>query len=256
MKVGILGSGKVAKALLALLQSKGVSVAYLWARNQSQSKNLAKSYGIEATQPCDADFHFFAVSDDAIAKVAEKFPELDNKVHLSGSLDSEVLAGLNSNQNTGVFWPLRSFASNQDGDWGDSWVFISSQSEQFKAQLAELARSLEVNFQLIDSEQKAELHMQAVVMNNLVNHLYSLCEERLREKHLSLEAFYPIIRQTFEGIVGEGPSRSQSGPALRGDLKTLRKQLKQLSDDPVLYSIYKLISESIIAHQADADSAD
>jgi predicted short-subunit dehydrogenase-like oxidoreductase (DUF2520 family) len=55
-----------------------------------------------------------------------------------------------------------------------------------------------------------------------------------------------LIRETVEKALDIGPSNSQTGPAVRGDQKTMEKHLDMIRNDENLHSIYELMTRSIV----------
>ena len=63
----------------------------------------------------------------------------------------------------------------------------------------------------------------------------------------SFEVFEPLIMETINKAVKNGPENSQTGPALRNDLNTIKKHLELLSFSPGLQNIYHEVSKSIMS---------
>jgi hypothetical protein len=60
------------------------------------------------------------------------------------------------------------------------------------------------------------------------------------------EVLKPLILETVDKAIELGPENSQTGPAKRHDLNTIKKHLDLLSFSPDLKNIYDLISKSIM----------
>lgn len=63
---------------------------------------------------------------------------------------------------------------------------------------------------------------------------------------IPFEIFYPLLQETISKAIELGPSKSQTGPAIRNDQNTIEKHLELLSFSPELRKIYKEITMSII----------
>ena len=80
---------------------------------------------------------------------------------------------------------------------------------------------------------------------NFTNHLFSIVFKWCEDHNLNFALLYPIIEQTIEKIDQGNPNQFQTGPAIRGDQKTLKKHQNLLKDEPALKKIYMLLSKSI-----------
>jgi hypothetical protein len=56
----------------------------------------------------------------------------------------------------------------------------------------------------------------------------------------------PLIKETISKALEQGPSLSQTGPAIRFDYTTIEKHLELLSFSPELQTVYEEISRSIM----------
>jgi predicted short-subunit dehydrogenase-like oxidoreductase (DUF2520 family) len=74
-----------------------------------------------------------------------------------------------------------------------------------------------------------------------------LCEEN----NLDFTFLHPLIKETFDKAMRNGPKHSQTGPAKRADVSVMNKHLEFLRDKPMKQQIYKLISEFITARYAN-----
>jgi predicted short-subunit dehydrogenase-like oxidoreductase (DUF2520 family) len=124
-------------------------------------------------------------------------------------------------------------------------VCIESKEEKNLKLLLQLANSITSSVYVINSEQRMQIHLAAVIANNFTNHLYSIAEKILNEHDLSFDLLRPIIQTAAKNIGHYSPAILQTGPAVRGDKKILKKHLELLKDHPEWKKIYKLITESI-----------
>jgi hypothetical protein len=63
---------------------------------------------------------------------------------------------------------------------------------------------------------------------------------------IPFEVLEPLINETVRKALLNGPENSQTGPAYRSDMKTLKKHIDLLSFSPELQGIYKDVTESIM----------
>jgi predicted short-subunit dehydrogenase-like oxidoreductase (DUF2520 family) len=99
--------------------------------------------------------------------------------------------------------------------------------------------------QQIDSQQRRAIHLAAVFACNFSNHMMANAQELLRESELDFSILKPLIEETVEKALEVGPDNAQTGPAVRGDEKTLEKHRNLLENHARLLEIYNLVSQSI-----------
>jgi predicted short-subunit dehydrogenase-like oxidoreductase (DUF2520 family) len=86
----------------------------------------------------------------------------------------------------------------------------------------------------------------AVFASNFTNHMLTIARQVMKENRLDYEWLKPLIAETITKSLDLGPELAQTGPARRGDLEILDKQLDFLKDDEQITEIYKLISQHIL----------
>ncbi|MBA3704774.1 MAG: DUF2520 domain-containing protein [Bacteroidetes bacterium] len=121
----------------------------------------------------------------------------------------------------------------------------ANNSDTFKV-LQSLANSISSNVQKVNSEQRKSLHVAAVFACNFSNHLYAIAAEILLENKLPFDLLKPLIEETAEKIKNNSPSKTQTGPAIRGDKKIMDSHLKLLAGKKEYQQLYKALSQSIM----------
>ena len=111
--------------------------------------------------------------------------------------------------------------------------------------LSSLASKLSNKVCLINSEQRKHLHLAAVFAGNFSNHLYAIAADILAEHKLDFDLMRPLILETAEKVMGNLPSKVQTGPAVRRDEKTIENHLGLLKNSPEFLEVYEFMSESI-----------
>ena len=102
-----------------------------------------------------------------------------------------------------------------------------------------------------DDEQRAQLHLAAVFVNNFTNFCYQIGNEIVRAKGLPFEILLPLVQQTVDKIKAQpegqkDPSLLQTGPAIRGDKATINQHLEFLSKQFARYQeIYVEMTKGI-----------
>ena len=112
--------------------------------------------------------------------------------------------------------------------------------------LLDLAQSLSSHVQLINSEERKQLHLAAVFACNFSNYMYTIADELLAKNNLDLNLLKPLIIETANKIKENKPALMQTGPAKREDKAVIENHLQLLAKSKDYQDIYKLITENII----------
>ena len=112
--------------------------------------------------------------------------------------------------------------------------------------LEKLNISLNINVKLLSSNERSQLHLAAVFANNFVNACLVGSHEVLSgNEQLNFSYLLPIIQQTIDKVKHSNPMLVQTGPALRGDEKTMSNHLMQLENHREESEIYIALSKYI-----------
>lgn len=195
----------------------------------------------------DADLYIIAVSDNAIANVAERIAGTVRNgslvAHTSGTMTIDILDG--HDFRIGVFYPLQTFSKNVNLDYQKIPIFIEAQNESDLKELSSIAALISRNVVRMDSERRKDLHIASVLSCNFVNHLWTLADKYLEEKGIDFTLLRPLIEETVRKLEHCSPFESQTGPAVRHDSKTIRSHTDRLSDHPEILKLYKDLTDSI-----------
>jgi|SRR5687768_9250828 len=251
MNVVCIGSGQLANQLMPALESSGCKIVQIYNRSEETARVLGSKLNstpfttLISEVRSDADIYFFTLSDDAIPLVADQlYPIIHKKaigVHCSGGL---TLDALPFSKRAG-FYPLQSFSDNHEVSWKYIPIIITTEDENIWDTLDNIASKISTVVYRMTDSQKAILHVAAVFANNFSNHMLVLAERICKENNLPYEILKPLVMETFSKAIISGPSESQTGPAVRGDVQTIEKHLQTLKEYPELLKIYRLITESI-----------
>jgi predicted short-subunit dehydrogenase-like oxidoreductase (DUF2520 family) len=245
IKVVLIGSGNVASHLLQVMQkSADIELVQVFARDKkSLSSYIEKSKITSNYEDIQlADVYIIAVSDNAIAEVAEKLPFTNRLVvHTSGSSEMEVLGAKNRN---GVFYPLQTFSKNKPVDFSSIPFCLETEKKEDYIILEKLAISISNKVFSISSQQRKSLHVAAVFVCNFVNQMYQIGNEICQENEVPFEILHPLIQETAQKVLNLSPQEAQTGPALRNDTKTIQKHIDFL-ENPEYKALYTSLTESI-----------
>ncbi|WP_316936940.1 Rossmann-like and DUF2520 domain-containing protein [Kordia jejudonensis] len=244
IKMVILGAGNIAQHLYTVFQSaEKLDVIQVYNRSKSALSYFKDVATITSLKHlAEADIYIIAVTDDAIPSIANKLPFTDRLVvHTSGSVSMHELHKKNRR---GVFYPLQTFTKGIQIDFSTIPICLESgEKADFKI-LQKVADAIGTTSYKISSEQRRALHVSAVFVNNFSNHLYRIAHEICESNNVPFEILSPLIQETAAKINTLTPYMAQTGPAKRGDQKTIDSHLEKLDKD-IHKEIYTLLTQSI-----------
>jgi len=246
IELAIIGTGKVARALLHGLRHSGqVRVVQVVGRDPVALSTVKEEVPVALPEAitASADMYLIAVSDDVIPSVSEWVKSPDKLVvHTSGAVPIDALA---ARHRKGVCYPLQSFSEGRNPDLREVPFFLEAEHKRDLPLLHALANSLSDTVQELDSATRQHLHLAAVFANNFTNHLYTLSYELMRKSGLSPGLLRPLIHETAQKIGEMDPFDAQTGPARRGDKGSMEQHLRLLEKES-FKTIYSLLSNSIL----------
>lgn len=245
LTVVLIGTGNVAGHLYhKLVQSKTVQLVQVFGR--SSEALLPFSKVATTTKYKDlyaADVYIIAVKDSAIAAVSLQLKSVKGiVVHTSGTQPMHLL----TNTKIGVWYPLQTFTKDKEVDFKSIPFLLEANDQVSLETLKTLAKVFTENIHLVNSEQRKQLHVAAVLVNNFSNHLFYWAEELCKEQNLPFEILLPLVKETVAKLDMISAKEAQTGPAKRNDTETIQKHIELLKQ-PLQKKIYQLMSESIIA---------
>lgn len=239
----ILGDGNVATQLAkAFLKSEICNLKQVYSR---ASNTYFIKNKIDSTQDIkkikDADIYIIAISDDAIKKFSKQLNFKNNLVvHTSGSVS---INDLECNANKGVFYPLQTISKNKKISFKKIPICLEAENKKDLKLLTIVANSISKKVYYINSEQRKSLHVSAVFVNNFTNHLYKIANDICDKFNVDFDILKPLINETAKKIDSLSPKEAQTGPAIRNDVKTIKKHKALLNENQK--NIYELLTESI-----------
>jgi predicted short-subunit dehydrogenase-like oxidoreductase (DUF2520 family) len=230
--IAIAGTGRIAKAIGALLSRSGVRIAAVAGRS-------ADGATVSISQlPRHANHILIAVSDDSIPQVAAELAAAglrdSTAVHTSAAAGPEALALLRSTGNSiGVLHPLQTVPSVERGiETLPGATYALAGDERATAWARELVRLLGGNTLAVDPQRWGLYHAAAVMACNyqvtLVDAALELMEIAGINRIEAQGALAPILRTTMENILLQGPEAALTGPIRRGDIGTIATHLEAL----------------------------
>ncbi|HIF14412.1 MAG TPA: DUF2520 domain-containing protein [Bacteroidetes bacterium] len=243
----IIGAGNVAHYFGSMLFRSGAKCKSICARNIDKAKELASIIKADNVSDIssvsdDVDLIILAVSDDAIIEVTQNISLIKSiLVHTSGNMPLSVLES--SAVSCGVLYPLQTLTSSNFDKDKDVPLLLEANSEKGLNKIIGFVNQISDQYHIISSEQRKKIHLVAVLLNNFVNHLGVLSEDILNKHDLKLDILLPLLDKTIEQVKTGQAFKSQTGPAIRGDKRTMDDHIGQLNIHD--RAMYKALSESI-----------
>ncbi len=249
MKVAIIGAGNVATHLVAAFKETNLVVAQIWSQHYENALLLARNNDSVAIHDLSEinqslDICLISVKDDAIEDVLLKLKGFRGIIaHTSGAIPLDVFEGKFGRY--GIFYPLQTFSKSKPVEFNNIPLCLEASDENTFQSLKQLADQISVRVTAVNSDKRKILHLAAVFACNFTNHLYALAEEILAANELPFDIIKPLIIETADKIQYASPIKVQTGPAIRGDEKTIKKHEELLLAHPLWLNIYQTLSESI-----------
>lgn len=247
--ITLIGAGNVATHLGKALFEKGFSVNQVYSKSIDNAFLLANQLN---AMPCDdikfltdeSDVYLICIKDDFIAEISQQLL-FKNKliVHTSGSVSIDVLNRFNR---YGIFYPLQTFSKEKEVNISDVPFCIEANNSDTEKALLLLGKSLSKNVQLINSQQREQIHLAAVFACNFSNYMYTVAETILSKNDINFDILKPLIIETAQKIADKSPKQMQTGPAIRNDEAIINKHIKMLESSEDYQELYRIITQNII----------
>ncbi len=242
MKITLIGGGKLGKHLYKVLISVGQVQLLKWVL-RSREKGLTPE-GVNIVNKIDqdekCDIYLIAVSDNSIKEVVQLLPKDSFVVHTSGSISLKEI----KRERVGVFYPIQTFSKGSDINFSKIFVGLESKNSKDLIILKKLAKLVGSKSFDLNSSQREQLHLAAVLVNNFTNHLFAEANLICKKNNLPFYLLLPLIKETVEKVDKLSPKDSQTGPASRNDSETISKQIKLITNNR-LKKIYKVLTSAI-----------
>ena len=237
--IGFVGAGRLGTSLAAALHAGGFRVVAVTSRSMSSSEAFAERVPgcAPVAKPQDvADIAgaVFITTPDADIEVTCDGISWRNEqaaIHCSGVLPLSKLASAHeSGARTGGLHLLQTFPNRDSADLitGAS-AAVGSDDPALLDWLQKTAYAIGAKPFTIRDENRAAYHASAVMACGLVAALMGLAADMWKEMGVSradaLVALRPLTAATVDGVGREGLPSAFTGPAVRGDVETIRMHL-------------------------------
>jgi predicted short-subunit dehydrogenase-like oxidoreductase (DUF2520 family) len=245
--VAVIGAGRVGTAFAVLLERAGYRVAS--ASGSDSTSDRVRRFlpftrfwpGPEAAHAAqEGDVVILGVPDDQIEPLCTHlaqegaFRTGQTVVHLSGSRGLDVLrSALDAGAGVLSLHPLQSFPDVTTGieRLPGSAIAVTASSAEAVALGEALARDVGgIPFALSD-EDRPLYHAAAVFAANYLVAVEAVAERLFQGAGLDkpLPMFSPLARAALDSALERGPHEALTGPAVRGDLGTIARNLEALA---------------------------
>jgi predicted short-subunit dehydrogenase-like oxidoreductase (DUF2520 family) len=249
-RISFIGAGKVSGALCRQMHMSGFRIPKIVSRTRETGRSLARS--CNASWSSDYDFSdsedliIAAVPDDKLPEILTriKCPDKTVVAHTAGSLGIDIFPA--SLKHKGVFYPLQTFSENRNISFRDLPFFLEASDGYSSGILKYIAESIGSKVHFIDTEHRRLLHVAAVFACNFTNHMLTAGKQITQKSGFTFEVLEPLINETVMKAMEAGPENSQTGPAFRSDIGTIKRHIDLLSFSPELQGIYKEVTKSIM----------
>ena len=246
--VSILGFGKVGKHIARRCHEKEITIDQIYHR----SAGISNWHGVPISTGLHnmltmSDMYILCVTDDAIGTVSEALglylPSSSLVAHTSGRAPLDDISDFFKRR--ACLYPLQSFSEGQSICWNDVPIIINTEVRRDQMLLERFAKKLSDTVYHYTDSQKNHIHLSAVIANNFTNALVTEAYNYLITHDVDPQILSALLRQTFDKINRIGPYSAQTGPAMRGDQKTIDAHLALLAQTPRLQALYALMTEFI-----------
>jgi len=254
-RVFVLGAGRAGRGLARALRLGGVDVTGLHGRHAGDPDDRATVGALPDTIG-GASTVLVTVRDaqlDAALRELGRAPLRADAVvlHASGSADPPALAGLRSlGHAAGTFHPLvpLSDPARAPALLRDAWIGLDG-DDAARARGRALADALGAHTLDIPAGRKPLYHAAAVLVSNFPPVLLALGERAMADaglpRDLARRALLPLWTAAADNARAATFPASLTGPAVRGDVDTVRANMEALAGDPTAQEVYRVMTDAI-----------
>jgi len=263
--ISIVGAGNLARALAVSLRAAAYEIDQIISRKKAASMRRARRLASEAgasvamtdESRIGAEIIWFCVPDAAIASAADSLDRATDwkgriALHSSGALGSDEL-GVLRRRGAAVasVHPLMTFVRGSRPALSGVSFAIEGDTVAVRA-ARRIVKNLGGDAYSIRAQDKAAYHAWGTFASPLFTALLVTAEHVAGRAHVTRKAakrrMLPILRQTLENYAALDAAGAFSGPIVRGDIATVRKHLRMLSELPVGREVYLSLAKAALAY--------
>lgn len=253
LKITVIGSGALGKALVYKLKRNGFNVAGVASRKAKKDKYFYKFkiFPLKKAYKNNSDVYILAVPDKAIRKTAKSFAKHFHSkkilIHLSGCLPSDILK-INKHCSIASCHPIGSFKNFESSLIFLEKAYWTLEGDKIAIKfMKKVINNLSGKYSIINKQDKPLYHAACTLASSgLLSLIYAsydmLKEIKFSRKINHLEALLPLVASSVENLKLLGFPKGLTGPLARGDKKIIRIHKKALNDyDKSVLKLYKNI---------------
>ncbi len=256
--IGLAGAGRLAQALGRLLRERGEPVVAIASRDPVHaSAGAAFIGGVEAVSyaelPGRASRILICVADEAITTVASILADAGMRtgaaLHTCGALGAKALSPLaEAGVSCGTLHPLQTIPTPERGLEALLGISFAIDGSGLAAAWAErIAELLGGHVLRISPAARPVYHAAAVLAGNgaigLLDAAVILMGSAGVEEEDALRALGPLVRTSIDNSLAIGPRDALTGPASRGDARTIAAHWQASAEAPeTVRSLYRAVS--------------
>ncbi len=246
--LSIIGCGKLGKTLGRLWSDTGTFRINDVMNRTDDAALRATSFigaGRAVTNFTDlqaADIYLIATPDDGIAEACERLADTGHLTpttvvfHCSGALPSHALASASARSaKVASTHPIRSFAAPENLIHCFAGTYCGVEGDTAAIDILQLAfEAIGANMVMINADLKVLYHAAAVFASNYTTTLLGVAQDAYVTAGIApdvaLKLMEPLVRESIDNIFHLGPARALTGPIARGDMATIEKQQRAVSN--------------------------
>lgn len=259
IKIGFIGAGKVGFSVGRYLKNNNINVTGYFSKSEDSS--LEASLFTNTIQYKDikklveeSDAIIISTPDDSILEIWNKIKNLSIKnkfiCHLSGSLSSNIFSNIDNYGAYGYsIHPIFPISDKYNSHKFLQNAFITIEgNKKYINDVKSFIELLGNKTKIIEKDDKTMYHLASVISSNLINGLFSISLEYLKEYGFTynegFSALYPLINESLQALKRKGLIDSITGPIERGDYNTIKRHLSNIKEEDK--EIYIELSKKVL----------
>jgi predicted short-subunit dehydrogenase-like oxidoreductase (DUF2520 family) len=238
LQFALIGNGNLGAAWQSFFKTQNIKLLYHIKSRYESSEKINKHFQLHNL------LVIICVSDSSIELVAQKYTGSNNVlVHCSGTTTLSLLN--NYVKYAMVLYPLQTFKKGLKADITKCQIFFECSHKSLHKTVLPFFKNRFTNCKSLNSDERLKLHLAAVFTNNFVNHILGISHELLNDIKQNKSVLLPLLQTTIERSLTSDAFQIQTGPAIRNDIKTIKKHLSILAPNKYYTKVYKALTESI-----------
>lgn len=253
MKTVLIGLGNLGSQLAKKIEkTRGWHLKQIISNGSYFSRKLARELEVPFTKNLhkidqEADLYLLAIPDDQIEPLTKEMSLHLNSscllAHTSGNTSMNQINSYFSNRS--IFYPLQTFSKSRIPDWKQIPICVEANQIASEKKLLALAKKLSHKVYRLSETERKTAHLAAVVSMNFSNYLIETARTILEQDGIDKNLIAPLLEEMMQKLNDPEVKSTQTGPAMRGDDKTMKAHIKMLKQHPALQKIYRDISKAI-----------